>query len=353
MHLRKLLPVSLLIAGASAQSLIYDNGPIANYNGLGVLQTTTTATPPAPTANFHTVFGFGVNSTALVTVADDFSIAAGGGTIQEVELFYYQTGASSANPGTCTGVFLEILNNAPTLGGLPVAGSPGFTNNLIAATVTHAFTGVYKVQDVAQTATNRPIFAIKVALPAPVVLTSGVYYLQWAMTGSLASGPWCPPVSTLDQPVTGNAEQQVGTAAWAGIVSGSPTLLAQGLPFRLYGGGGTPGTITNLGGACGTTGITVEGSPNTGGYIRTKLTGVVGTGIIGYSFNITSTPFCGCTFAHGWDFQSFATTESLAVPQNVAFMGLPVGVQGVDFGATGGCPIGFTLTDGIRVLLNN
>ena len=196
MQLRNLLPVSLLVAGATAQSLIYDNGPIINYNGLGVLQTSVGATPPAPTANFHTVFGFGQNNTAAVTVADDFSVATGA-VVQEVELFYYQTGASSSNPGTCTGVFLEILDAAPTLGGVPVAGSPGFANNLFAATVTHAFTGVYKVQDISQALTKRPIFSIKVALPAPVVLGPGVFYLQWALTGSLASGPWCPPISSL------------------------------------------------------------------------------------------------------------------------------------------------------------
>ena len=219
--MKSLLAISLFAASAAAQTLVYDNGPIANFNNLAILQTSVTANPPAPAAGFHNVFGFGVNNTAAVTVADDFAVGSAM-VIDQVELFYYQTGASSASP-TATGVFLEILNAAPSLGGTPVANSPGFATNLFATNlVSHAFSGVFKVQDTAQAATNRPIMSVKVSLPTPVVLTSGVYWLQFALTGSLASGPWCPPVSTLNQGATGNAEQKAGaTATWLPLVSGT------------------------------------------------------------------------------------------------------------------------------------
>ena len=36
-----------------------------------------------------------------------------------------------------------------------------------------------------------------------VNLPAGQYWVQWGMTGSLASGPWCPPVTISGQAVTG------------------------------------------------------------------------------------------------------------------------------------------------------
>jgi len=182
--------------------------------------------------------------TAGVVVADEFAVGAAT-VIEPVELVDCQTGASSAVP-TATGVFLEILNAAPSASGAPVAGSPGFANNLFASNlVSHAFSGVFQVQDTAQAATSRPILSVKVVLPTPVTLTAGVYWLQWSLTGSLASGPWCPPLATLDQGATGNAEQKVGATA----------------------------------AACGFTGIPVEGAPNVGGYLRTNLSNVRGAGV--------------------------------------------------------------------------
>ena len=353
MHIRNILPVSLLVASITAQGLVYDNGPIINYNGNGILQTSTGATPPAPAANFHSVFGFGSNLTAAVNIADDFAVS-GSMVINEIEFFYYQTGSTTTPTGT--GVFVEILDASPAAGGVPVAGSPGFANNLFTTNlVSHTFTGIYKVQDIAQTATNRPIMSMRVSLPTPVVLGTGVYWLQWSHTGSLASGPWVPPISTLDQGVTGNAVQKAGAAAaWVAMVSGvAPATKAQGLPFRLYGAGSVPGSITQTVTGCGSTGIAVQGAPNVGGYIRTTLSGVVGLGLIGYSFNTTPSVFCGCNFAHTWDVVQVATASTIDVPMTTAFCGLPIGVQGVDFGGSGGCPIGFTVTDGFVVTLNN
>lgn len=344
MHLRSLLSVPFLLAGAMAQSLVYDNGPIVNHNGLAVLQTSTTATPPAPSANFHTVFGFGSNPVANVNIADDFAVGSAM-VINEIEFFYYQTGSTTTPTGT--GVFLEILNGPPATG-TPVVGSPGMATNLVTTNlVSHTFTGIYKVLDTSQAAVNRPIMSIRVSLPTPIVLTTGVYWLQWGLTGSLASGPWVPPIATLNQGVTGNAVQRTAVAgAWNTIVSGNPTTYAQGLPFRLYGAAATPGSITQTATGCGNTGISVEGAPNAGGYIRTTLSGVVGLGLIGYSFNTAPTQFCGCTFSHSWDLVLVASTNTIELPMDASFCGLPIGVQGVDFGGVGGCAIGFTVTNG-------
>lgn len=353
MHIRSFLPVSLLVASLTAQGLVYDNGPIVNYNGSSMLQTNVTATPPAPSTNFHSTFGFNSGFATSRNVADDFAVSSTM-VIHELEFFYYQTFSTTTPTGT--GLFVEILDNSPVNGGLPVANSPGFANNLFTTNlVSHTFTGVYRVQDTAQTSTDRPIMSMRVSLPTPVVLTNGVYWLQWSLTGSGATGPWIPPVSTLNQGATGNAAQKGGaTAAWLPITSGvAPNLFAQGLPFRIYGTGSLPGTITQTVAGCGSTGIAVEGAPNVGGYIRTTLSGIVGLGLIGYSFNTTPSVFCGCNFAHAWDIVQVATTHTIVVPMTTAFCGLPIGVQGVDFGGVGGCPIGFTVTNGFVVTLNN
>ena len=348
--MKKIVPMLLLAASATAQSLVYDNGPIANFNNLAILQTSVSATPPAPAAGFHGVFGYGVNNAVGTFLADDFAVGASM-TIDQVELFYYQTGASSATP-TATGVFLEILNGAPNAGGTPVAGGPDVSVNLFAANlVSHAFTGVFRTQDTNQAATNRPIMSVKVALPAPLTLTTGNYWLRWSLTGSLASGPWCPPVATLNQGVTGNGLQVTSATPWAPITSGtSPNNFAQ--PFKLHGSAATPGAITQTATACGFTGIKVEGAPNVGGYVRTTLSNVLGVGVIGYGFLNTPQTLCGCTISHSWDITEVGTSHVISVPTNASLCGFTLGVQGLDYGTSGNCLV-FSLTNGFAVALNN
>jgi hypothetical protein len=352
--MKSFLPLLLATATASAQSLVYDNGPIVNQSGnLSMLQGSVTATPPAPAAGFHTVFGFGMSNAANLTVADDFTVGAPV-VIEQVELFYYQTGASSATP-TATGVFLEILNASPSLGGTPVANSPGFANNLFTTNlVSHAFTGVFRVSDTSQAATNRPIMSVKVSLPTPVALPAGSYWLQWSTTGSLASGPWCPPIATLDQGVTGNSLQRTTAAgAFAPLLSGTaPNAYNQGLPFKLYGSGVAAGGIVQTATACGFTGIKVEGAPNVGGYLRTTLSNVLGAGVIGYGFNNSPVVLCGCTIAHSWDVTVVGTSSALQIPSAASLCGFTLGVQGLDYGTAGNCLV-FSLTNGYQVTLNN
>jgi hypothetical protein len=82
--------------------------------------------------------------------------------------------------------------------------------------------------------TNRPIFANTCAVP--VSLSPGHYWVEWACTGTLASGPWAPPIAILGQAVTGNALQyNISTMTWAPILDGSTGAPAQGLPFIIEG----------------------------------------------------------------------------------------------------------------------
>jgi len=343
MNIKNLLSCALILGTLSAQSLVYDNGPLETAPAQSVLQNL------APMS--MNVFGFGVqaNATTNNSCADDFAVNSTL-AITDVEVFLYQTGSTTTS--TITAVYVEIYaDNGAGAPGVAVPGSPGIATAL--TPVTNVWTGLYR--HLPAPATNRPIMAVRVLLPTPVVLTNGIYWLQFKAAGSLTSGPWAPPVTVLDQADTGNGMQQIGlTGAWNLVNSRvAPAIARSAFPFRLYGGGGLAGSIvmTGAGGCSGATGIKVEGAPNAGGFLKTTLQGVVGLGLIGYDFNLADTPFCGCNFDHGWSIVVAATSNTIIIPMSPSFAGLAFGIQGVDFGAPGGCPIGFTVTDGYTATL--
>jgi hypothetical protein len=67
----------------------------------------------------------------------------------------------------------------------------------------------------------------------PVTLGPGEYWLDWETGGTLASGPWAPPIVIWDQPETGDGYQYDGTTWNAAVDSG--TLGQQGFPFIVEG----------------------------------------------------------------------------------------------------------------------
>jgi len=70
---------------------------------------------------------------------------------------------------------------------------------------------------------------------AGVFLPPGTYWLDWSTDGSLASGPWAPPITILGTAVTGNGEQSVGGGAFAPALDSGTGTPQQGFPFILYG----------------------------------------------------------------------------------------------------------------------
>ena len=71
-------------------------------------------------------------------------------------------------------------------------------------------------------------------------LAPGAYWLDWQSGGSLASGPWAPPISFPSVTITGDAMQFNGASfAWASIIdtaqAGPTDDAAQGLPFTIHG----------------------------------------------------------------------------------------------------------------------
>lgn len=216
-----------VVSAANAQ-IAFDNGPLQTAAGLSVLQTA------APLS--MTVFGYGMNGAVGtdVIVADDLVVPAHATLrVDSVTFFGYQTGSTTTS--TFTSYLLRVWDTVPAPAGTPIAGDRT-TNRLTSS----AFSGLFRVTDTATSLTNRPIMANRVANTGNWMpnLTNGTFWFEWSALGSLASGPWAPPVTILGQggKPGGNARQVVGaTGTWAPIVDGPAPGLGQDLPFVVRG----------------------------------------------------------------------------------------------------------------------
>ena len=156
-------------------------------------------------------------------MADQFTAVAPWQVDQAV-FYAYQTGSPITS--TLTGVNFRIWDGVP--------GAPG-SNVVFGDTTTNRFdstgwTNVYRYSETTVN-TTRPI--MYVAGNAGVDLPPGDYWLDWQLAGSLASGPWQPPVTIIGETTTGNA-LQLTTDGWTNFVDGG-TVTPQGLPFQIWG----------------------------------------------------------------------------------------------------------------------
>ncbi|MCX7610788.1 MAG: T9SS type A sorting domain-containing protein [Ignavibacterium sp.] len=163
-------------------------------------------------------------------VADDFIIPAGQTwTIDNVELYAYQTGSTTTS--TITGVNIRIWSGAPGTGTIVFGDT---TTNRMAST---AFANVYRASETTPTNTQRPL--MRQVVNIGITLPAGTYWLDWQTTGTLASGPWVPPIVITGNATTGNAKQfNSSTGQWSDITDGG-SLTPQGLPFTINGTAGT------------------------------------------------------------------------------------------------------------------
>ena len=202
--------------------VLYDNGPLVTHPGAGaggaddsVLQTN---------LGMNTL-GAGQQYSLGYSMADDFTVTdTAGWQIDTITFFAYQTGSTTTS--TITGVYVQIWNGAPNAGGTVVWGDLT-TNRLL----TTDWSNIYRVTDTTLTTTNRPVMANVATVGT--TLAPGTYWVQWSTDGSLASGPWAPPITINGQTTTGNALQY--TTAWAAWTD-TGTATAQGLPFVINGG---------------------------------------------------------------------------------------------------------------------
>lgn len=206
---------SALIAGTAHAAELYSNGPVVNGINRSIL------IAPAST------YGFGDQSSEGNAVADDFSVAAGGWTLTDIDFFGYQTGAGAFS---FTDVTWSILSGDVNTGTVVASGTTGVTNGGLEG---------YRVTATTLGNTDRAIYRINANI-ADLSLAAGSYWLRWSLTGSSAfSGPWQPPTSDR---ATGDAQQSIAGGAFATIVEAGSGLTVE-LPFALN---GTPGVVSTV-----------------------------------------------------------------------------------------------------------
>jgi hypothetical protein len=187
----------------------------------------------------QTLFGWGIQGALPNTLADDFVVSPEGWNVSGLEFFTYQTGSTTTS--TITGLFARIWSGTPGAGGSVIWGD--LTTNLLTAT---DWTGIYRTTATDLTNIARPIMSAR-ATGLDITLAGGTYWVEWTSTGSLASGPWQPPVSSPDGPVIGNALQFTTAGGFLPAFTAG-TELQGALPFVITGSViPAPGAIALLG----------------------------------------------------------------------------------------------------------
>ena len=210
---------------ATAQTTLYDNGPIFNRTGTGagganesMLETTT--------LGMGTI-GFGAQQNAFNRIADDFTINDCRWKIDSIVFFSYQTNSTTSS--TMTSVNFRIWDSIPDVAGSTIVYGDTTTNALTRTT----WSGVYRITETTTGNTARPIMRNVCTVPG-ITLTNGSYWMDWSYAGSLASGPWAPPIVILNTAVTGNGKQRIGSV-WNNALDIGTGTPAQGFPFVIYG----------------------------------------------------------------------------------------------------------------------
>jgi uncharacterized repeat protein (TIGR01451 family) len=201
------------------EDVLWDNGPFVTHPGGGFGGADASA---LQTALGMITYGFGHQYLLGYHVADDFTIPPGETwTIENIAFYAYQTGSGTIS--TITGVYLQIWDGPPDDLGSSIIWGDLVTNRMVDTTWTNS----YRVLDTGLLDSSRPIMVSTAAVG--IVLSEGTYWLDWNSDGTLASGPWVPPVTILGQTTTGNAKQY--TTGWADLIDVGP----QGLPFVIMG----------------------------------------------------------------------------------------------------------------------
>ena len=208
------------------EAMLFDNGPLVTLPGGGC--NGGDASILDGTVGGHTLLGWNVNHAAApgtnFYIADDFTNNAAW-NIDSIRFYTYQTGATGS---TITGVYVQIWNGPPDSGGTIVWGD--LTTNRMVRTY---LSNMYRAQSSTPTDCQRIIQIVTATIGAN--LPPGTYWVQWGITGSLASGPWQPPVTIQGVAITGNAKQKTATG-WVNALNGNTS--PNGAPFTVFGSAG-------------------------------------------------------------------------------------------------------------------
>ena len=207
-------------------AVLFDNGPLITLPGGGC--SGGDASILDNTNGSHTLYGWGFQQNLFNWLADDFT-SSEEWTIDSIKFFAYQTGAATS---TITGIYVQIWDGAPNVGGSTVVWGDTVTNRLSYTGLTNMYRALIT------TPANCDRRIQEVSAMVNTTLPAGTYWIQFGATGSAASGPWCPPVTdgTL---ITGDALQKTTTAPnWTPALNGTSP---NGAPFIVYGSAGGSG----------------------------------------------------------------------------------------------------------------
>ena len=199
---------------SNTDAILWDNGTIINSPGTGA-----GGADESVILSGGGSYGFGMNQGASMSVADDFTVGTNW-TVNSITFQGYQT--NSGNTSTFTGAFFRIYNGDPSAGGTVVFGD--LTTNRMTST---NFSGIYRVNAPGE-GTARPVMNI-VCDGLNISLAPGTYWIEWATTGSVASGPWVPNTAS----GVGNSIQYDGST-WTALTN--PGAIDN--PFIISGTGG-------------------------------------------------------------------------------------------------------------------
>ena len=209
-------------------AILYDNGPLVTHPGGGAGGADASA---VQTALLQSTYGFGHALASGFRMADDFTVPAGGWNVTQITFFAYQTGSTTTS--TINHINLRIWDGPPGVGSVVFGDT---TTNLFAGS---SFSNDYRVLDTDLTPNNRPIMADVATVVT--FLPAGTYWVDWQTGGTLASGPWAPPVSLLGLAAKPGANgQQFNPTVPAPPGTWSPAIdtgsgAVQDLPFIIEG----------------------------------------------------------------------------------------------------------------------
>ena len=206
---------------SNTDAILWDNGTIINSPGTGAGGADESVIPSGGSS-----YGFTMNQAGPYSVADDFTVGTSW-TVTSVTFQGYQT--NSGTTSTFTGAYFRIYDGDPSSGGTVIWGD--LTTNLMTST---NFSGIYRVNAPGE-GTARPVMNI-ICDGLNISLAPGTYWIEWATTGSVASGPWVPNTAA----AVGNSIQNTGS--WAGLVNPG----AIDLPFIISGNGGGGGVAPDV-----------------------------------------------------------------------------------------------------------
>lgn len=231
--------LALAVAASSQATLLHDNGAWVTGIGNGANGANTSVITSPGTTLGHTV-----NHGANFALGDDFTVGAGETwTLNSLTFYAYQTQANGNPPtSTITSARAAIFSAPPT----------NLTNNLLGGSLSangtitsNVWSGVYRVSSTTLTNNQRALIAVTVDLGG-IVVGPGTYWAGWSAAGSVASGPFAPPVSAYGG--TNNGIQWNGTL-WAATTDAGAAL-ATDMAFQIEGEAvPEPATMLVLGGA--------------------------------------------------------------------------------------------------------